>query len=436
MRPTSYKKGPDVGSKSECTVYRYRKLLTGQSKLGSFGFEVEETKWKPVMREKSETPDAMNVEMGHSTSHTDPTSIPLRVPQIREETATPPPLTFDDNPPQPAVPMVPIHVESVTPAPLSFDSDSDGPVVVPSKRPLDDHNGEAGEACQSPGLSFPPNGPTELDDSEPWEEVVHETMTGSSLADIRGWEPLRDQIKKDLKKRHSSLPLSHINQLMILRNFATLRIKGHSRMSSSHQIAQQWHEKSDGTILHFARRVRALARHYQIFEQLPPECRGGSKNARSLLKDEAARQTALSWLSEQEVGSITPQKFMEALNGVILPSLGIATKKPLCERTARRWLVKLGWQRTRVKKGVYMDGHERPDVVKYREEIFLPAMKQFERRMIRYEPKGEELVRIDPVLEPGERVLIPEFHDESCFQQNDHQSSLWYESPKIFFNPC
>jgi hypothetical protein len=70
-----------------------------------------------------------------------------------------------------------------------------------------------------------------------------------------------------------------------------------------------------------------------------------------------------------------------------------------------------------------MDGHERPDVVKYHEEVFLPAMKTFERWMVRFE--GPQLTWVEPVLEPGERVLIAEFHDESCFQQNDHQSSLW-----------
>ena len=72
-----------------------------------------------------------------------------------------------------------------------------------------------------------------------------------------------------------------------------------------------------------------------------------------------------------------------------------------------------------------MDGHEQPDVIKYHEEIFLPAMQKFEWCMIHYEPNGEEMVQIEPTLEPGETVLIAEFHDESCFQQNDHQTSLW-----------
>jgi hypothetical protein len=74
-----------------------------------------------------------------------------------------------------------------------------------------------------------------------------------------------------------------------------------------------------------------LAWHYQIFEQLPVEHCGGSKNAQSLLKDEAVKKAALSWLTEQAVDLLMPLKFMEVLNGVILPSLGITTKRPARE---------------------------------------------------------------------------------------------------------
>jgi len=114
---------------------------------------------------------------------------------------------------------------------------------------------------------------------------------------------------------------------------------------------------------------------------------------------------------------------MHRLNESILPSLGMSPSKPLCERTARRWLVKLGWTRTVLRKGVYMDGHERADVVEYREKVFLPKMKEFERRMAKYE--GPELKRIEPNLLPGELELIAEFQDESCCQGNDHKSTAW-----------
>jgi hypothetical protein len=259
-------------------------------------------------------------------------------------------------------------------------------------------------------------------EGEPWEDEVTD-MVRPPLVNIRGWKDLRDQVKDDLKKKHTHLPMKDINQLMILRNFATLQLKGHGWVAASREIASQWHEKLGGSSEHFARHIRGLARHYQVFEQLPVESRGGNKNGTSLLKDEAVKVAARTWLTEQRVGSITPQIFCHALNSQIFPSLNISLKKPLCERTARRWLVKLGWTRTILRKGVYMDGHERDDVVKYRKEVFLPMMENFEQRMIKF--VGPELKRVEPELQPGEKLLIAEFHDESCCQQNDFKGSAW-----------
>jgi len=41
-------------------------------------------------------------------------------------------------------------------------------------------------------------------------------------------------------------------------------------------------------------------------------------------------------------------------------------RKGIGARTARRWLARLGFHWTDVRKGVYIDGHERPDVVQER----------------------------------------------------------------------
>ena len=89
-----------------------------------------------------------------------------------------------------------------------------------------------------------------------------------------------------------------------------------------------------------------------------------------------------TYLSGLHIGDVTPKDFQHALNKRILPSLSIVLEVRLSERTAQRWLYKLGWWQTRLKKGVYMDGHERDNVRKYQEEKFLPKMKLFERRMV------------------------------------------------------
>ncbi|PCH37579.1 hypothetical protein WOLCODRAFT_29196, partial [Wolfiporia cocos MD-104 SS10] len=68
-----------------------------------------------------------------------------------------------------------------------------------------------------------------------------------------------------------------------------------------------------------------------------------------------------------------------------------------------------------------MDGHERPDVVKYRQEVFLPTMATFEKRMTHY--NGPQLTPVKPELAPGMREVIALFHDECCFHVNDYKRS-------------
>ena len=145
-----------------------------------------------------------------------------------------------------------------------------------------------------------------------------------------------------------------------------------------------------------------------------------------MLNDEKVQAAARTYLFEQRIGDVTPQTFRHALNKRILPSLGYSLKSKLSERTAWRWLLKLGWRRKELKKGVYMDSHERSDVVEYCNKVFLTLMAKYERLMAHWIPEGDKLVRVDPVLEPGEKRIIALFQDESCFHVNDNNNTAWY----------
>ena len=81
-----------------------------------------------------------------------------------------------------------------------------------------------------------------------------------------------------------------------------------------------------------------------------------------------------------------------------------------------------------MKKGVYMDSHERPDIVRYWNNVFLLLMASFERCMVQWRPEGEgaELVCIEPDLGPEEKWVIAIFQDESSLYVNDHKQTLWY----------
>ena len=123
------------------------------------------------------------------------------------------------------------------------------------------------------------------DEIEDWEGELEEGFQGPK-SHTCDWSDLQEQIKDHLKKNSKTLPLSQVNQLLIISNFATLRLKGVSWTQASLKIAWQWH-KGQGNW--FARRVRALAGHYQIFEKLPIEKRGGSSNSRLWLHDEQVK---------------------------------------------------------------------------------------------------------------------------------------------------
>ena len=77
------------------------------------------------------------------------------------------------------------------------------------------------------------------------------------------------------------------------------------------------------------------------------------------------------------------------------------------------------------KKGMYLDGHERADVVEYRKK-FLKEMEEHLKRMPVY--VGDEMeVRIMPELPESVRPQIMVVHDESCFQSNDGGKTGWFD---------
>lgn len=114
-------------------------------------------------------------------------------------------------------------------------------------------------------------------------------------------------------------------------------------------------------------------------------------------------------------------------SGIDRPSISL--------RTAHRWLAKLGWQYGKQRNGMYIDGHEREDVVEYRRK-FVDRFQQYERRFHIWDDDGNELPRPSgfPVPEThrasGRFRLILVTHDESVFFQNDQRKYLWDQAGK------
>ena len=84
-----------------------------------------------------------------------------------------------------------------------------------------------------------------------------------------------------------------------------------------------------------------------------------------------------TYLAAQSLGTVSPHVLCHHINGIILLALGIDGK--IVKSTAQRWLkFRLGYECKEAKKGMYVDGHENPDVLKERSEFIDKLLNKYE----------------------------------------------------------
>lgn len=93
-------------------------------------------------------------------------------------------------------------------------------------------------------------------------------------------------------------------------------------------------------------------------------------------------------------------------------------------RTARLWLNQMGLTFREGRKDVYVDGHERDDVVAYR-EAFLARYSELEPRIAQWDEAGNLIGEDTPPA--GGKWIIVVTHDESTFNVNDGRRYMWLE---------
>ena len=116
----------------------------------------------------------------------------------------------------------------------------------------------------------------------------------------------------------------------------------------------------------------------------------------------------------------------------------VGQRADIRSRTARRWLHRLGYRWQDVKKGVFFDGHERPDVVEYRQQ-FVAEMHRLSPYLVEFESDGTIKDKPYPAdCEVGGskyRPIIVITHDESIFSANDGKQKAWGTENQIFLRP-
>ena len=96
---------------------------------------------------------------------------------------------------------------------------------------------------------------------------------------------------------------------------------------------------------------------------------------------------------------------------------GRQVKISLC--TAQRWMHRMEWRYGRKRNGMYIDGHERPDVVEYRNK-FVKQWQEYEKRMETYNNDGDlDKTPVGFPVPGGWFQIILITHDESTFYAND-----------------
>jgi len=186
---------------------------------------------------------------------------------------------------------------------------------------------------------------------------------------------------KAVKKLKTGRTIKMMTQLVAITEYVKLRARYQTQakcskpcLSASIAIARRM-----GKGGYFARQIRQNERYLLQHQRLPPSKAGAYHGQYTLLDNENVLHAVRRYLAAQDLGTITPHQLCRNVNDVILPALEMTGHNSyISERTAINWLKKLGYICKDVKKGVYHDGHERPDVVEARQK-FLAQMKDYER---------------------------------------------------------
>ena len=98
---------------------------------------------------------------------------------------------------------------------------------------------------------------------------------------------------------------------------------------------------------------------------------------------------------------------------------------PIHLSTAQRWMKKMGFRWANTPKGQYVDGHEREDIVAYRQNVFIPKLAAIEARMRMWTDLEAGVECVEDPATSGVRHTVAWYHDESVFYANDRRAKRW-----------
>ena len=238
-------------------------------------------------------------------------------------------------------------------------------------------------------------------------------------------------VAKAVDKRHEWTNYDKLRYLSVLRFFMLLQTGTCTQVRASLAISQIIF----GAGPYRASVIRMWAKCFRNTNQLPISRQGKHQKRRSLIEDEDVRKACVAYLRSLEPNQRTAQTFCTWFSDIYYVKLtGVHRSTRLAESTARDWFENLGWKVHACGKGIYVDGHEREDVVTYRSE-FVKEMAQFQQRMETYSGPKMEIVSPPELLPTGKRRIVLVVQDESIYRSNDGRKKVLMEGEQQPIRP-
>ena len=212
-------------------------------------------------------------------------------------------------------------------------------------------------------------------------------------------------------------------RLMGIRQYLTRMQSEIGKLRVSQEIASFLFP--DRNVENQARLIRGWADHFLNTGALPERRQGRYVKVRSLIDDEDVQRVLRVYIRSSSSNALTCSSLAFWVKENLHTEIGLASHVMISEKTGQRWMKKLGLRYGRYRPGLYNDGHERPDVVRYREK-FLKRFEDYEKLMIAYSGEFMEHA-VMPSLAPGQRPLVLVTHDESCFSSHDGHDFVWLD---------
>ena len=218
-------------------------------------------------------------------------------------------------------------------------------------------------------------------------------------------------------------------QCLAMQMYMRLLRSGMRKTAARNQVALQLNWTN-----YKARRITHWSNQFLICGEIPQNKRGSHSKVVSIFSDESVQLDIKAFLRSNKK-SASPKTLKAYLETVYFPEyLGFQIRKEISEKACRKWMKLLGWQNVPHRKDIYVDGHERPDVVAKRVE-FLNAMEALESYLLRVdETNYKTCIQIPPITN-GQSTHILVTHDETVFSANDGDRSYWAEEGQIRLLP-